>query len=221
RTTSTTTSLLGQVALGARGPAPTVFPSPLQLGAPSIAHPVRVPDASLRDVALFAQDEWRLTPSLSLVAGLRGDFYRVVTEPTPGYDVASVVAGAVPAVDPSTLPNPLGDTISRNALTGDIGLVANSGGKVSPFVRFGRSYRHPNLEELLYSGPATAGSIAPNIKVKPEQGNNLDGGVTLALGRFSGGAFAFVNRYQDFVAQDIPVAQTPSGGLAQATNYAD
>src|SRR6185436_7913301 len=27
--------------------------------------------------------------------------------------------------------------------------------------------------------------------------------------------------YQDFVAQDIPVAQTPSGGLAQATNYAD
>ena len=53
RTTSTTMSLVGQVALGQRGPAPVVFPSPVQLGPPSIAHPVRVPDASLarrRDV---------------------------------------------------------------------------------------------------------------------------------------------------------------------------
>ena len=32
RTTTTTTSLIGQVALGPRGPAAEVFPSPLQLG---------------------------------------------------------------------------------------------------------------------------------------------------------------------------------------------
>ena len=94
RTTSTTTSMVGQVALGQRGPAPVVFPTPVQLGPPTVAHPVRVPDASLRDVAIFAQDEWRLRPNLSLVAGLRGDFYNVTTEATPGYDVASVVAGA-------------------------------------------------------------------------------------------------------------------------------
>ena len=94
RTTSTTMSLVGQVALGQRGPAPVVFPTPVQLGPPTIAHPVRVPDASLRDVAIFAQDEWRVRPNVSLVAGLRGDFYNVTTEATPGYDVASVVAGA-------------------------------------------------------------------------------------------------------------------------------
>ena len=51
RTTTTQMSLVGQVALGARGPAPVVFPSPIALGPPSIAHPVRVPDASLRDIA--------------------------------------------------------------------------------------------------------------------------------------------------------------------------
>ncbi len=83
RTTSTTTSLLGQVAVGARGPAATVFPSPIVLGPPSIAHPVRVPDASLRDVAVFAQDEWRVQPSVSVIAGVRGDFYTVVTDATP------------------------------------------------------------------------------------------------------------------------------------------
>jgi outer membrane receptor protein involved in Fe transport len=221
RTTSTTTSMVGQVALGARGPAATVFPSPVVLGPPAIAHPVRVPDASLRDVAVFAQDEWRLAPALSLIAGLRGDFYNVANEATPGYDVSAVVAGAVPAIDPATLPNPAGESIGRKALTGDIGLVANAAGRVSPFVRFGRSYRHPNLEELYFAGPATSGSIAPNITVKPETGNNFDAGVKFAFPGVSGGAYLFVNQYKNFVVQDLPAATTPSGPLVQTTNYAD
>jgi outer membrane receptor protein involved in Fe transport len=221
RTTTTTTSMVGQVALGPRGPAAVVFPSPVQLGPPAVAHPVRVPDASLRDIAVFAQDEWKLHPRLSLVAGVRGDFYNVTTESTAGYDVSSVVAGARPAIDPSTLPNPGGAAFDRQALTGDVGLVGNTGGSVSPFVRFGRSYRHPNLEEMLYAGPATAGSIAPNVKVRPETGSNFDAGANVRLPRFSGGAYVFVNQYQDFVAQDLVVATTPAGPLAQATNYAD
>lgn len=221
RTTTTTTSLLGQAVVGARGPAAVVFPAPVQLGPPSVAHPVRVPDASLRDVAVFAQDEWKLHPEISLVAGLRGDFYNVTTEATPGYDVSSVIAGARPAIDPSTLPDPNGATYGRNALTGDIGLVAHADRAVSPFVRVGRSYRHPNLEEMLFAGPATAGSIAPNVKVAPETGNNFDAGATFSTSRVSGGAYFFVNQYKNFVAQDLVVATTPAGPLAQATNYAD
>jgi outer membrane receptor protein involved in Fe transport len=209
------------VALGPFGPAAIRFPTATQLGPPVVDHPVRVPDASLRDIAVFAQDEWRLQRSLSLVAGLRGDFYRVVTEATPGYNVASVVAGARPAIDPSTLPDPNGATFSRNALTGDVGLVARPSERFSPFARYGRSYRHPNLEEMLFAGPATAGSIAPNVKVKPETGDNVDVGANFAIGRVTGGAYFFVNQYQDFVVQDLVVAVTPSGGLAQATNYAD
>lgn len=221
RTTSTTTSLLGQVVLGARGPAAVVFPSPTVLGPPSAGTPVRVPDASLRDVAVFAQDEWKVLPNVSVVTGLRGDFYNVTTEATPGYDIQAVVGGATPAIDPSTLPDPNGATYTRNALTGDIGLVANTGGTVSPFLRFGRSYRHPNLEEMLFAGPATAGSIAPNVKVKPETGNNFDAGAKFTLPRLSGGVYAFVNQYKDFVVQDLAIAQTSAGPLAQATNYAD
>jgi len=221
RTTTTTSSMLGQVVLGPRGPSANVFPSPVQLGPPSVAHPVRVPDASLRDIAVFAQDEWTLRPALSVVAGLRGDFYNVTTEATQGYDVTSVVAGARPAIDPTTLPDPNGATYARNALTGDIGLVAHKDRRVSPFVRFGRSYRHPNLEEMLYAGPATAGSIAPNVKVAPETGNNFDAGAKFNLSRMSGGAYLFVNQYKNFVAQDLAVAATPAGPLAQATNYAD
>ena len=221
RTTTTTTAMIGQVVLGQRGPAAVVFPAPVQLGPASVAHPVRVPDASLRDVALFAQDEWRIGSTLSLVAGLRGYFYTVRTEATPGYDVASVVAGAVPPVDPATLPDPNGARYGRKALTGDIGLVGNAGGRLSPFLRFGRSYRHPNLEEMLFAGPATAGTIAPNVKLKPERGNNVDLGATFTVSGVSGGAYFFVNQYKNFVVQDLTTARTPAGPLVQTTNYAD
>ena len=74
---------------------------------------------------------------------------------------------------------------------------------------------------MLFAGPATVGSIVPNVKVKPETGNNFDAGAKFAAGRISGGAYFFVNQYQDFIAQDLVVATTPSGPLAQATNYAD
>jgi len=221
RTTTTQMNLLGQVALGARGPAPVVFPSPVALGPPTIAHPVRVPDASLRDIAVFAQDEWRVTPSLSVVAGLRGDFYTVITEATPGYDVQAVIGNATPAIDQAKLPNPNGETIARKSLTGDIGMVANPNGAINPFVRFGRSFRHPNLEEMLFAGTATSGSLLPNVTVEPETGNNFDAGVKVRAGSFSGGAFYFFNQYQNFIAQDLVVASNASGPLAQARNFGD
>lgn len=219
RTTSTTTAMLGQVVLGSRGPAAVVFPSPVVLGAPSIAHPVRVPDAWLRNVGVFAQDEWRIQPTLSMVAGLRGDFYVVANEATTGYDATSVIAGAKPAIDPTTLPNAAGASYSRNALTGDIGLIANQGGRLNPFVRYGRSYRHPNLEELFFAGPATAGSIVPNVNVKPETGNNVDAGVKFNAGRISGGVYGFLNQYRNFIVQDQVVATNSSGPLAQTMNF--
>jgi outer membrane receptor protein involved in Fe transport len=221
RTTSTTTSMVGVVGLGARGPEATVFPSPLVLGPPTIAHPVRVPNASLTDVGVFAQDEWRLLPNVSLTAGLRGDFYTVSNDATPGYDVASIVAGVTPPVSTANFPDANGASYSRRSLTGDIGLIANTGGAFSPFIRYGRSYRHPNLEELYFAGPATAGSIVPNINVKPETGNNVDAGVKIAVGRVTGGVYGFVNQYRNFISQDQVVATTSSGQIAQTRNLGD
>jgi hemoglobin/transferrin/lactoferrin receptor protein len=221
RTTVTTTSMVGQVVMGQRGPAAVVFPSLVPLGPPSTAHPVRVPDASLADLAFFAQDEWRVRKDVSVVAGLRGDFYRVVTEATPGYSVDPVVAGAVPPIDPATLPDPAGSHYNRQALTGDVGLILNADGRFNPFVRVGRSFRHPNLEEMLFAGPATIGSIAPNVLVEPETGINFDAGLKFRTSHVTGGVYGFTNWYSNFIAQDLVVATTPAGPLAQATNYAD
>lgn len=221
RTTATTMSMVGTVALGPRGPAATVFPTPVALGPATIAHPVRVPNAALTDVGIFGQDEWRVMPNVAITAGLRGDFYVVSNDATPGYDVESIVAGATPAVSTANFPDANGASYSRRSLTGDVGIIANTGGSVSPFLRYGRSYRHPNLEELYFAGPATAGSLVPNINVKPETGNNFDAGVKLALGRLTGGVYGFVNQYQNFIAQDQVVASTSSGQIAQTRNIGD
>jgi outer membrane receptor protein involved in Fe transport len=135
--------------------------------------------------------------------------------------VQAVIGNATPAIDQSKLPNPNGETIVRKALTGDIGVVSNPDGAINPFVRFGRSFRHPNLEEMLFAGTATSGSLLPNVTVEPETGNNFDAGVKFRTGSFSGGVYYFFNQYQNFIAQDLVVASNASGPLAQARNFGD
>lgn len=219
RTTITQTTLIGSVGLGPRGPAATVFPSPILLGAPAVDHPVRVPNASFRNVGLFVQDEWDVTPIVRLTGGLRADFYRVAADATPGYSVDSLVTGATPAIDPSTLPDVNGDSIGRNALTGEAGLVLWAARRVSVFAHYVHSYRHPNLEELLFSGPATAGNIVPNVTVEPETGNNVDAGVRLHFPRLAGSFSYFNNHYNGFISTEI-VASSAAGSISQAINLA-
>jgi outer membrane receptor protein involved in Fe transport len=86
--------------------------------------------------------------------------------------------------------------------------------------RYGRSYRHPNLEELLFAGPATIGAIVPNMTVRPEVGNNVDLGLNVRSGRVAGSVSYFHNTYDGFISTEI-VATTPSGPLSQAVNFSD
>ncbi len=220
RTSSTQQNLVGQVVLGPRGPTPVVLPALLPLGAPSITHPTRVPNATFSDMAAFAQDEWDITPKVRLVAGMRVDGYKVNTEATPGYNIDAVITGTKPPIDPTTLPNPSGDSISRSAFTGDLGLVIKQSDKLSFIAHYGRSYRHPNLEELLFAGPATIGSIAPNIKVGPEKGDNVDIGMKFRSAQFQGSLSYFNNKYTDFISTEI-TALTASSSVSQAINYSD
>ncbi len=219
RTTTTTTTMIGNVALGPFGPAATVFPTPAVLGPATIDHPVRVPNATFRDVGLFAHDEWDVTPALRLTGGIRLDAYDVVTEATPGYSVATLVAGAMPPIDPATLPDVNGDRISRNAVTGELGAVLWSRRPVGLFAHYVRSYRHPNLEELLFSGPATAGNIVPNIAVEPETGHNVDVGTRFRTSRAAGSFSYFNNTYHGFISTEV-VASSPAGSISQAINLA-
>jgi hemoglobin/transferrin/lactoferrin receptor protein len=220
RTNTSQSTIIGNVAMGARGPAANVFAAPVALGPAATTHPVRVPDSSFSNIGLFAQDEWSLTAALRLVAGVRVDGYRVTTQATSGYEVASLTAGAKPPIDPAALPDATGSTLSRTAVTGDLGAVFRLAESVSLRARYGRSYRHPNLEELLYSGPATVGAIVPNMRVQPEVGRNTDLGIILRAGRVTGSVSYFHNSFDGFISTEI-VAATPSGPISQAVNFSD
>jgi hemoglobin/transferrin/lactoferrin receptor protein len=219
RTTVTQTSIIGDVSLGPFGPAPSVFDQPILLGPPAVSHPVRVPNSTFRDIGVFVQDEWDVRPDVRLTAGLRLDAYRVMTDPTAGYNVDDLVSGAEPGIDPATLPDVNGDRISRTAVTGEAGVVLWSSEPVSLFAHYVRSYRHPNLEELLFSGPATAGNIVPNVQVEPETGHNVDVGARVNLSRVVASASYFNNLYDGFISTEI-VADSPAGTISQAINLA-
>lgn len=219
RETSTQMTQIGSVALGNFGPAATVFDTPILMGPPEIDNPVRVPKASFQDVALFLHDEWTASPDLRFTGGFRLDGYRVRTESSPGYNIEDLIEDADPAIDPATLPNVAGDRISRTAFTGEAGVVVRPDRTVSYFGHYVRSYRHANLEELLFSGPATAGNIVPNIKVKPETGHNVDVGTRLRLSRFTGSLSYFNNTYRDFISTEI-VSRIPDDSISQAINLA-
>ena len=220
RTSSSQMNLVGQVVLGPRGPTASVLPSLLALGPPSVTSPSRVPNASFSDMGVFAQDEWDLSSKVRVIAGLRLDAYKVKTEVTTGYNIDAVIAGTTPAIDQTTLPNPAGDKIDRTAFTGDIGLVFKQSDKLSFIAHYGRSYRHPNLEELLFAGPATIGSIAPNVKVGPEKGDNIDLGLKFRSSQVQGSLSYFNNKYTDFISTEI-TALTASSSVSQAINFAD
>jgi hemoglobin/transferrin/lactoferrin receptor protein len=223
RTSTTETTTIGQVSLGMFGPRATVYPAPIVLGPPSVTHPVRVPNATFRDIGVFLQDEWDVTPDLRLTGGVRVDGYRVRTKNTPGYELADLVEGAEPPIDPATLPNIEGHTIRRTALTGEAGFVLWPGRPLSLFTHYVRSYRHPNLEELLFAGPATAGSIVPNVTVKPETGHNVDVGARFRAAVLDGSVSYFNNTYRNFISTEI-VANVGSGSsldsISQAINLA-
>lgn len=220
RSSTTRTFLVGNVGLGARGPQANVLPALQPLGGPVTTRPTRVPNAAFRDVGVFAQDEWDVTSRLHLVAGARFDNYRVTTDATSGYTVAPLVAGAKPPVDASTLPNTAGDRISRSSFTGDLGAVFKIDERASLLAHAGRSYRHPNLEELLFAGPATIGNIIPNVKVGPEKGDNLDLGIKVRSGRVSEQISFFRNTYRGFISQEIVATLPGNQFLSQSINFA-
>lgn len=220
RTTSTTTTQIGRVALGQFGPAATVFAAPIVLGPADIQHPTRVPNARFQDTGLFLHDEWTASSDVRLTAGLRVDGYRVTTESTPGYDIEQLIAGAVPAIGRATLPNVAGDKVTRTAFTGEAGVVIRPDHAISLFGHYARSYRHANLEELLFSGPATTGNIVPNVTVKPEKGHNLDVGTRLRFAKFTGSLSYFNNTYRDFISTEIVARLADGDSVSQAINLA-
>jgi outer membrane receptor protein involved in Fe transport len=210
------------IGFATRPPAPPrLIPQNIALGPPSLTFPQRVPKSNFKNLGLFVQDEYDLMSWLRLVGGLRVDRFDIDTLPTPGYNpLLPGIDQATPSIDLSRLPNPNGTSINRTTVTGDFGAVVRVTDDFSVSGRIGRSYRHPNLEELFFTGPATVGNIIANTEVKPETGINVDVSAKLRRSRYAGSFNYFNNTYRNFISTEI-ISNAPTSGLiSQAINFA-
>jgi hemoglobin/transferrin/lactoferrin receptor protein len=123
-------------------------------------------------------------------------------------------------VDVSKLPRASGESFNRTRVSGDVGVVIRPNETLSFSARVGRSLRHPNLEELLFSGPATVGNIIPNIKVQPETGINVDVGARVRTARYAASVSYFNNTYRNFISTELVSVSQSVGPLLQAINFA-
>lgn len=177
----------------------------------SVRNSRSVPDASLSNIAFFAQDEYRVNRRLRLTAGIRFDRFKAAAEPTTDF-----------ALDPRLTPeqiatlgiNGLGDglDVANSAFTGDVGAVYALTQKVSVSARVGRSFRTPNISERFFTDPGSAeGFLVGNPALVPESGINFDASVKLRTKRLSASATYFNNYFKNFLATRFTGLSIASG----------
>src|SRR5262249_20137307 len=202
------------IAFAPRPPQPPrLIPANISFGPPTTTFPQRVPKSNFQNIGFFAQDEYDVNRWLRIIGGLRVDRFDVTTKATPGYNpVLPGIERAMPAVDLSKLPKISGERINRASVSGDLGVIVRPTEVLSFSARVGRSFRHPNLEELFFTGPATVGNIIANTKVKPETGINIDAGARLRTSRYAASFTYFNNTYRNFISSEF-ISNAPQLGL--------
>ncbi len=173
-----------------------------------------VPDASLSNFALFAQDDYRVTKRFRLFGGVRFDRFATAAKPTLEFTLD-------PRFTPADIEelglNGLGEALglSYTSVTGDVGAVYTLTQNVNLSARIGRSFRTPNISERFFTDPGSAeGFLVGNPGLVPETGINFDTSVKINTSRFKASATYFHNYFQNFLATRLtdvrlPVSQPP------------
>lgn len=159
-----------------------------------------VPDATLSNFGVFAQNEFRVTPKLRIVGGLRFDTFATRSEPTPDF-----------VLDPRFTQDQIDDLglngltdgldVTNRTFTGDVGVVYSPISKLTFSARVGRSFRTPNIFERFFTDfGSVAGFLVGNPNLKPETGINLDTNVRYRTDRIAVTVTYFNNTYSNFLA---------------------
>jgi outer membrane receptor protein involved in Fe transport len=158
-----------------------------------------VPNATLSNYAVFAQDEHLLTDRLRLVAGLRFDRFLTKSEPTTGFSLPNLRPDQIADLGIGSLANGL--DVTNNAFTGDLGVVYQLTDNISASARVGRSFRTPNIFELFFTDAGSVGGfVVGNPRLKPETGLNVETGLKVRAKKFSASATYFSNFYESLLA---------------------
>ncbi len=158
-----------------------------------------VPDASLENAAVFAQDEFRVSDRFKLVGGVRVDNFKTAAQPTIGFSLPPLTAGQIEDLHIGSLATGINTT--RTSVTGDFGGIFRLTSDISISSRIGRSFRTPNIFELFFTDRGSISNIyvVGNAGLKPETGTNFDASIKIRKLHFAGSATYFRNSYKDFL----------------------
>ncbi|HMJ09606.1 MAG TPA: TonB-dependent receptor [Pyrinomonadaceae bacterium] len=158
-----------------------------------------VPDATLSNIAGFAQDEFRITKRLKFTGGIRIDNFKTAAQPTTGFSLPLLRQDQVDDLGIGSLASGL--NVSNTAVTGDAGVVFRASRNVVLSARIGRSFRTPNIFELFFTDAGSIGGfVVGNPNLKPETGTNIDTSVKFKTSRFSASVTYFNNSYRNLLA---------------------
>lgn len=190
-----------------------------------------VPDASLTNVSVFAQDEFRLTDRLKFVGGFRIDTFRTSSEPTTGFAIpATFTQSQIEDLGLQGLTEGLG--VTNTAFTGDFGAVFKATENVMLSARIGRSFRTPNIFERFFTDFGSVGGfVVGNPNLEAETGINFDTSAKIRTSRFASSFTYFNNYYKDFLSTvsaidrngapiSIPRGNLPPIPVSQTQNIA-
>lgn len=196
------------------------------------------PDSIYRNWGWFNLLESELASWLRFSAGMRVDNWRTEARVTPGFPLgvestlldrsfAGLIAnpgpinttGAVGIID--LVRGLRGINTNRTVVTGNAGVAIRLPQGVTPYFRYGSSYREPGITEryLLrdFGDPTFSVLVIPNTELRPERGHEYDVGVKVRRGKWNASAGYFVNDLKDFIgsafAPPLFVPADPSSGL--------
>lgn len=163
------------------------------------------PKADGRSVGVYLQDNWSLTPRLTLIPALRYDHYHYSTEGDAYIDA-------------------WGDNTNR-ALTAQLGAEFALNERYTLFGKYGSGFRAPDMDDLYYyyennvsfGGNSYGYLIAPNPDLKPERSIFLEAGLRSQGEYGSAELVGFYNHYRDFIEQ-VSLGSSATYTLGQYTN---
>ncbi|MGE3466008.1 MAG: TonB-dependent receptor [Pyrinomonadaceae bacterium] len=190
----------------------------------TVSNTKSVPNASLSNIAAFAQNEFRVTNRFKLVGGVRIDRFRTSAEPTAGFSIPTLRPDQIEDLQIGGLASGL--ELSNTSVTGDLGLIFRATPDITLSSRIGRSFRTPNIFELFFTDAGSVGGfIVGNPNLRPETGTNFDTSIKIRKAKFSASATYFRNSYKDFLntreANDrrgCPIFITQPGTVFDADN---
>lgn len=202
------------------------------------------PDSVYRNWGWFNLLEYEAGRRVRLSGGFRLDRWETEARPTPGFPPGTEAAvlgaslsqllAAPGQIDVAGTDGVLeliagtkGFSTSRTVFTGNVGIVVRLGGGVSPYARWGTSYREPGITERYilrdFGDPTFSVLLVPNTALKPERGRNLDAGVKVRRGRLDATFGYFRNDLSDFIrpafAAPLFVPADPARGLAPLSPF--